>query len=89
MRGRGCLAPAAIVREVFYELLSEEYARPHALGRCMAKHNTPQMQEEADGIMKSSVGFNGRGINSEVNVGAKGNVELFRSFKFVLAFDNR
>jgi hypothetical protein len=55
----------------------------------MAKHNTPQMQEEADGIMKSSVGFNGRGINSEVNVGAKGNVELFRSFKFVLAFDNR
>ena len=35
-RGRGCLAPAAVVREAFYELLAEAYKRPHALGECMA-----------------------------------------------------
>jgi hypothetical protein len=85
VRGRGCLAPAAIVREAFYELLAEAYKRPHALGVCMAKHNTPQMRDEANEIMRTG---KAKGVNSAVNVGAKGNVNLLRSFKFVLAFEN-
>jgi hypothetical protein len=79
--------PALVMREVFYQLLTQEYKQPHAMSGCMEEMNTHEMNIERQVIRvetqptpEQSANFNDPFLEAPIR--------MYRPFKFVFAFDN-